>query len=394
MKSLSKAYNKGYIYSFFVVLSILIAVVYKYIVFYQNVHLKYTWVPDVLMLFGIVLLMIRKNRLLFTLLLIMSCFKLFGTLTLLDKFDTIFVFSQEVIKTSIVYCAIPILVCYTRTFSFLELKTFFKIFKIAVIIVSFSIFYGVLFNVYMLETYAGKRFGISGLLYPSSFSSYFVIVSILILYYYNKNIEKVNRLYISLLVFSALFIGTKSTYFFLIIFFLVVFIEEKLYKKKLTWYSVLGLLIIFISFQKEIVKTFIDKFDVLVRLYQESDMVTFILSYRNYSFNNAKLFINENWSVVNYLIGGVNRKTLLVEMGLIDIGLSFGIIGTIIYVFIYYKYVFSKIILPLNMMILIGSLAFIILLSGNFFKSITLAYFVSYLFLLISWQKNDTNPKY
>ena len=394
MKSLSKAYNKGYIYSFFAVLSILILVIYKYIVFYQNVHLKYTWVPDVLMLFGIVVLMIRNNRWLFTLLLIVSCFKLFGTLTLFDKFDNVFVFSQEVIKTSIVYCAIPILVYYTKTFSFLELKTFFKIFKIAVIIVSFSIFFGVLFNIYMLETYAGKRFGISGLLYPSSFSSYFVIISILILYYYNNNIEKVNRLYITVLVFSALFIGTKSIYFFLIIFFLVIFIEEKLYKKKQIWWSVLGLFIIFISFHKEIIKRFLEKFDVLVKLYQESDMATFILSYRNYSFNNAKLFINDNWSVVNYLIGGVNRKSLLVEMGLIDIGLSFGIIGTIIYILIYYKYVFSKIVLPLNMAILIGALAVIILLSGNFFKSITLAYFVAYLFLLISWQKNDTNLKY
>jgi hypothetical protein len=394
MKSILKSYNKGYVFSSFAVLSFVLSVIYKYVVFYQGIHLKYTWITDFILLSIAVLVLLKKNRALFILLLLLVFLKIFGTLSILDKFPNTVTVYKEIIKTSIVYSAIPILVFYTRTFTYLELKFFFKIFKIITVVICLSILLGTLLNVYMLETYTGKRFGFSGVLYPSSFSSYFIITSILILFYYNKHIEKVPLIYLTLLIFSALFVGTKSIYFFLLIFFLVVFIEEKLYKKKLTWLSVIGLFIIFISLQKVLFKTFSEKFDVLIKLYQESDITTFILSYRNYSFNSAKLYINENWNLINFLIGGVNRKSLLVEMGLIDIGLSFGILGISIFILIYYKCIFNKMVLSVNMLILLGALMLIILLSGNFFKSITLAYFVSYLFLLISRPTNDTNLKH
>jgi hypothetical protein len=110
--------------------------------------------------------------------------------------------------------------------------------------------------------------------------------------------------------------------------------------------------------------------------------MTFLLSFRNLSYNNAKVYIIENWNFVNYFIGGINRKKILVEMEVIDVFLSLGIIGTVLLVGVYYKVLLKPIPFNLTNIILFGALFCIIILMGNSLKSITLSYLLSFLFVI------------
>ncbi len=383
MWQIDKFFYKGHYFIAFFSISLLLSVGYKYMLFYQGEHLKYTWIPDAIFFVAISLVLFYKrdyNLILITLALLLI--KATSSLLIFHFYDDVSQYFKEVLKTVFSFSFVFFLYEYLKHLRKRDIIFIFNFFKFTLLLVCFAIIIGAIFSFSFSKTYINPRFGFSGLLYPSSFSSYFMITSTLILYFYNKNIKKISPVFIIITILSSLLIGTKAVYFFLMVFLLMLFITHKTYKNKIVM-SAIALGSIFTAINYNVFKTFlINKFQMLYRLYLEENTLTFLLSFRNLSFQNAKVYISENWNIVNYLIGGINRKKTLVEMELIDIFLSLGVIGLIILVFFYYKILLKPI--PFNNVniVLFGTLFCVIILMGNSLKSITLSYILSFLYVI------------
>jgi hypothetical protein len=104
------------------------------------------------------------------------------------------------------------------------------------------------------------------------------------------------------------------------------------------------------------------------KLQEEYGLLTLLLSKRDILLNHAIGYVNENWTIINYLIGGpyYSKNFILSQMDGPDLFLFFGLLGTIIYGIICYNIFFkkNKIINGLTIIIIIcGMLAGALLMS-------------------------------
>ena len=262
----------------------------------------------------------------------------------------------------------------------------FKIFEGIIILNSVLIILGVLFKISIFETYRFSRFGYNGLLRNSTTSTYFYIISLFYFLYSYKD-QFISKWKSILVIIVCLFVGTKSIYLSLVVVLLAfLFIKIKNNKQR----NILSaILIIFIGVLGYLLFYEFGKFN---QIRESHGIVSSILSYRDQLFINKTLpNIKENWSGINYFLGGFNDIYSRSQMDFIDVFHFWGILGGLLYIFTYFKSFinFKKDKLDL---FFIAFLIFIIFFAGNFFTYSTIP-----IYLIIIRErilKSKTNANY
>lgn len=248
-------------------------------------------------------------------------------------------------------------------------KIFFKTFELIIIINFLLILLGLFFNIDMLKTY-GPRFGFNGLFITSATSTYFYIIAVFYLYLI-RNKSKYFLFLSVITIISSVLIGTKSNYLFLMLFaiFIAIYQIAKKYRIKAILIAFTLIVLLTISF-------FIFEPSHLI-LIKERGLLTSILSYRDDLLVNRTMpFINEKWNLINYFFGGIDNTLNRSQLGFFDLILTFGIVGSSLYLYAYYKSLF-KTKLNKNALFILVSLSLIIALGGNFFFSATIIIYLT-----------------
>lgn len=372
--------------------NLLLGVVYKFYYYYTGQHLQYTWLPDMAFLFLLLAnLFIIKNRFVLVGVFSLFFFKVIGSLLIADIYTVPLDLYKDVVKTWMGYIYIfPLFLFLSEETGDSKSGVPRKIRNVFVVFaggMALSVFVGLLFRAYVVHTYTDpERFGISGFLFPSSYVSYFYMISISSAYLLQRHWGEVKAY--SILIFAlsiaALFSGTKSSYLFLLLFYAILVLDRAWYLKKWFWFVVSGLVVgVFIIRDR-----LIDVFSVLVELYQKEDFLTFALSYRNVYAQDTWQFVAEHWSMVNYLVGGLNNSTQLTEMGFIDIFLNFGILGFLLFVYLFYNLILRQLYWSSTLIVLSIGILFLVALGGNFFDRVYLMYWLTFLFILQRLPRN------
>tara|TARA_R110002012_G_scaffold283090_2_gene473155 strand:- start:102068 stop:103213 length:1146 start_codon:yes stop_codon:yes gene_type:complete len=244
----------------------------------------------------------------------------------------------------------------------------FKVFEGVIIFNSILVFLGFVLDYYSFGTYRGTRFGFNGLLITSATASYFYFFALF--FYLIKFKERFLYSWLSyFVIIAALLVGTKAL--ILTVICILVFCVIKFINRKMSFLLMAALAIIAVFYGMYFLEQ-----GVFQKILNENGLLTAILSFRNEMFlNNMVPYIHEQWGIVNYLFGGISNIELRSQMGLFDLILFFGFLGSLIYGFTFYKYsagfkmtVYSKFLIVL--------LSVIIILSGNFFLNASVAIYI------------------
>lgn len=228
---------------------------------------------------------------------------------------------------------------------------------------------GAAFDINLFQSYPHTdRFGYNGIMAEPGISSYFYILLTSIAYVRYRYQNDTYWITIFMLIATA-FLGTKSGYLFIGI---LIFIHL-LYILKKTAYQisfVAVLLTTAILLKDKLIQIAINSFNFGTYLYEKHGLITFITSKRDLLLEDTIGYISENWTVVQYMIGGMDFRKHRVEFEFIDVFLFFGLIGFFVYIIALKKMFLSTkqkvlYVLFLLTVLLISSL------SGNLFFSIT-----------------------
>lgn len=238
------------------------------------------------------------------------------------------------------YLFILIIFIYIGTIK--ELKDYFpllqKFFEAFIIGNSILILLAALFDIPYLRTYRGERFGFDGLIIRSGAASYIYWIA---LYYFSHQLLVLKKKKITsfiLVLIASFLIGTKSifiAYFFIAFYF---YIREKWYKK--TWLSIVLLLCFFglIYFFKPLVVYASSLSTTFACVYEDHGITGVVFSMRDIHLMDELLpFVESNWSWRNYLFGGGYNMHWRSQFGVFDLLYFFGIIGTIVYLVIFWR---------------------------------------------------------
>jgi len=240
-------------------------------------------------------------------------------------------------------------------------ESLFSVFENLIALNSIFILLGFIFGIELFKTYSGIRFGYNGLLLTSSTASYVYITTLFYFIIKYKANPKFDYKFL-LVFFSCFFIGTKSLY--LVFLGIVVYlISSKFSSKKSKIISVF----IFIIISSIGLYVLFYKVEFFNALREEKGLLSVFLSFRDILLVRDVIpYINENWTFMNYLFGGVHDISTQSEMGFIDLFYYWGILGGLFYLVVYYKSFFT---FKLNSILLffITVLAFVIFIAGNFF---------------------------
>lgn len=370
----------------FWIVNVILSIVYKFYYYHTGQHLHYTWMPD--MLFFLLLILAippRENSLALIGMLSLLLFKVIGSWTIAPSYPNDIDLYKDVIKTWMGYVYIFPLFLFLSNVTENKPLVIPKYVKHGFVVLAggfaLSVFVGLLFNAHVFHTYPNPtRFGISGLLYPSSYVSFFYIFSISSAYLLHIRIpsKKLYSILLYTLSLAAIFSGTKSTYLFLLVFYTLFIIEKQYYREKWLWLLLSAFALLFVTLRHKLASVF----HVLLELYQKENFLTFALSYRNIYAQDTWTFIQENWTWVNYLFGGLDNVNQLTEMAFIDLFLNFGALGFGLFLYLYYRLITSYLHWSTMNLIMATSIILIIAIGGNFFDRIPHAYWLVLLFFL------------
>lgn len=374
------------VFLFFWIVNVLLSSIYKYYYYSTGEHLQYTWIPDMLFLLLLIISLFYKRSFLAIVgIFFLLLSKGIGSNSIADFYPVEMDMYKDIVKSWMGYVYVFPLFLFLKkdpTESIINIPEKVKIFFL--ILVSFfvaSVFLALVHKAYIFYTYTNpERFGISGFLFPSSYVSYFYILSIMVTYLLHKQLpsDKKYAIFIYILSAAAIFSGTKTTYLFLLVFYSIYILDNKYYQKKWFWVMISGLIITTTLLRQKIASIF----SVLIELYQKEDFLTFAMSYRNVFAQDTWQFIQENWTWVNYLFGGLDNVNQLTEMAFIDLFLNFGIFGTCLFIYLYYKLILQSLRWTPILFVLAIGLLLLIAIGGNFFDRTYLAYWLVFLFLL------------
>ena len=376
----------------FWIVNVVLSIMYKFYYYHTGQHLHYTWVPDMLFFLLLILAIPPKENGsviigIFSLLL----FKAIGSWTIAPHYPNEIDVYKDVIKTWMGYVYIFPLFLFLSKVAEKKSLVIPKYVRQGFIVLAggfaLTVFVGLVFNAHIFHTYPNPtRFGLSGLLYPSSYVSFFYILSISSAYLLHRSMpsKKVYSILLYTLSLAAIFSGTKSTYLFLLVFYTLIIIEKGYYQKKWLWLLLGALVLLLVVFRHKLASVFY----VLLELYQKEDFLTFALSYRNVYAQGTWTFIQENWTWVNYLFGGLDNVNQLTEMAFIDLFLNFGALGFGLFLYLYYRLITRYLRWSTMGLVMAASILLIIAIGGNFFDRIDHEYWLVFLLLLLVKNKD------
>jgi len=343
----------------------------KYYLYVESVQLKFVRHLKLILFILVFIYLILKKRFKFFLIpTILFVFFLLGHYLMENKFISY--------KLSVVFAKyiFPIFILEASYVYFKDNSSpnIFKAFEFIIIINSIAIILGLVFDIYLFETYRGKRFGFNGLLVTSATGTYFYIIAIY--YLYLIRIKSNKHIILSVLVLlAALIVGTKSIYLFLgllLVYYIFYHFKKINISKKII------ISIVLITLLSVLFLAFVPSF-IRISNKENFGIITAILSYRDQLFFERTLpFIYENWTTFNFFIGGQSAPQDRTQLGFIDLLFFFGFLGAILYTIAFYKS-FIKKKLNSDTVFLLISLSIIVFLGGNFFYSTTITI---YLFLI------------
>lgn len=262
-----------------------------------------------------------------------------------------------------------------------------KVFETLILINNIFIFLGVIFQWGFLSTYHEERFGYNGLFMASSNSTYFYLISLI--YYLNKYKNQVfTKTNWWITIAASCFIGTKSIYLSVLLIFIYLsflFIKNKqtkiLISTVLFFMGIVGMYIFFST-------------NIFTAIIKENGWLTAILSTRDQQLLQTTLpYIRENWNVFNFFVGGIGSPVIRPQLEYVDLFLFFGLIGTILYLYLFIKYYFTfpiefKIILPCFLLLFA-----VTCISGNFFYNASVPVYFVVLKCFLLYQKESKSKE-
>ena len=197
-----------------------------------------------------------------------------------------------------------------------------------IIVNSILIWLGLLFDISLFKSFPGtSRFGYSGLFSKSGEAV--LTYSLISLVYYVGYVRGKNGV-IPILYFCIIALLTgKKTALLLIAFYYILHFCIK--SKHRFIFRILGfscLMVLF--FVKEIVISgFLNWFPFWHQLYENNGIWSVVFSTRNDNFLSTVSFIKENWSLQNYIFGGINYNKLKIEIDPLDLFTFLGLLGSL-----------------------------------------------------------------
>ena len=214
--------------------------------------------------------------------------------------------------------------------------------KILIVNALFIIF-GFLFELDFLKSYPGsQRFGYDGLFTNrNQLSSLYLIFIARVYFDFLQNSSKFKLLLF--LIFVSLLIGTKIILLFL--FLILVYHFCFILKRKVIYRVLIGCLVfsLFIYF-KSIANYLFNLFPFWENIGESLSLRSMLFSTRDLVLIQSIDYIKENWTVLNYFIGGsfYTKSFRLIEMDFFAPIMIFGILGFIGYMILIKQYFFER----------------------------------------------------
>ena len=161
---------------------------------------------------------------------------------------------------------------------------------------------------------------------------------------------------------------------------------------KIKFYGLLLLAIIFICFSYYVLFVW----PIFQSIVTERGISYAILSDRNQIFMSETLpFLKEKWNIINFLFGGIDNIAMRPQLGLFDLFLFFGVIGSSLFLYSLYISFFKKLKLKVLSVFLICIISLLIFMTGNFFINTSVCiYSVALFYAFLKYGDNEiTNNK-
>lgn len=278
-----------------------------------------------------------------------------------------------------------VLIFFNQFYKFINPKPITYIISVLVVVNFLLIVIGNLFDLTIFKTYV-TRFGFNGCFKNTSIASYFYMFVII---FFHLRKKKYAYMLLVVSIISALFVGSKSLYFFLYLYGIYVSyinIFKSFQNKRIKSYKAIFIILAIVLFFVLSLFVFINN-ETISRVYSEHGFITAFFSYRDHLFMSAFEEIIGNWGVLNYVIGGMGIISKTVEIDTIDLLLNYGILGFFVYIYVFIKNIFSY--MNRNLLYIFIPIVASILLRGNFLYYPSVIYMSILIFVIIN--KPPTN---
>lgn len=242
-----------------------------------------------------------------------------------------------------------------------------------------------------LTTYTGPwRFGYDGLIFAQNEATFIFVFAITIVYYRRFYLNK-KEIFFWLVILPSFLVATKGLYLYMVLLLLFhLFVRVPLIKliPVIVGSGLLGYFI----FSSIINKILLNSYEVFMYMYSKGGFLYALLSGRD-TFINKKLvpLISDHWSFPNFLFGGQDVKKFYIEMGFFDLFLFFGLIGSFLYLYVFYK-IFNLIPFERKFKLFFCfSLISIIATAGHFFESGIAGIHFLFMLLIIHFSSQKQN---
>lgn len=254
-------------------------------------------------------------------------------------------------------------------------KAVYTVYEKIVVLNSILIVLGLVFDIALFRTYF-YRFGYNGLFMAPSISTFFYALALT--YFLNHYLLYKKKLAELILVSIVCFLtGTKAlVLFFCLSAFYWAWIHQWYLKKWLYVALTLMGILIFV-FKKTIYDFLYIGFKGNFELYEQDGLITALTSFRNLKLKENFLpLMEEKWGIWNYIFGGTDFVKYRVEFEVFDVILFFGILGSVVYFFFYFKHI-----IRFNTFSRFGKVQLLFLLltallSGTFFNNAPVALYL------------------
>lgn len=228
------------------------------------------------------------------------------------------------------------------------------------------------------EGWIDQRFGYDGLLLEQNNATYFYIIGFVCTYWLYKY-KKLNAIFVMFGFISCFIVGTKSLYAAIGLISVLLLVKSRKMRILLGGVS-LFILILYITLNSEIFSLF------------NYNTLNSILSGRlnNFTLHISPLISKFGFSEYIFGIQGAEPSKYLVEMEVVDLMVFFGVVGTVLYIFILAK---ECVYIARNSQLIISKVTIILILlvsffSGHLFYDPVSSFYFATLLLVVALNNN------
>jgi hypothetical protein len=196
----------------------------------------------------------------------------------------------------------------------------------------------------------------------------FIMIAMIYFFYKRAILNKnwVNYFLFAFVFFTSLCIGTKVIYLFDLCFLAYLIYYHFGPKKLFYTFVLIGLFVVL--FKKFWVDFLNSNFSVLMLVYKENGLINALSSLR-FEYLTKRLSCQiENFNALNYFFGGT-IEDCVVEMSFFDLFFFFGILGLIIYSYLFKKIVINNLDLVIFSKLIFSFVLILSFLAGYYFEN-------------------------